>query len=106
MSSSSRRAIQGRQPQGVGEEIAYTLTTTPWGASPTSVSLTVRDVTDAQPGADVTATVAPGSCTVAGDVITTPLIKSLTVAHVYRVELAFRCGAQKFVAWFELEAEY
>ncbi len=40
------------------------------------------------------------------NVITTPLIKSLTVNHIYRVEIGFRCGSQKFVAWFELEAEY
>lgn len=106
MSSSVRRAIQGRQPQGVQEEIAYTLTSTPWGSSPTLASFAVLDTTSSQPGTDVTTTVAPGTPTIVGDVITTPLIKDLTVDHIYRVELGFRCGAQKFVAWFELEAEY
>ena len=106
MSSSTRRAIQGRQPQGIGEEIAYSLTTTPWGSSPTLASFAVLDITTALPGTDVTSTVAPGTPTVAGDVITTPLIQDLTVGHIYRVELGFRCGSQKFVAWFELEAEY
>lgn len=106
MSSSTRRAIQGRQPQGVQEEIAYSLTSTPWGSSPTLASWAVLDITSGQPGTDVTSTVATGTPTIVGDVITTPLIKSLTVNHIYRVEIGFRCGSQKFVAWFELEAEY
>ena len=108
MSSSIRRAQQGQLVQGSGEEIAYALTTTPWGSNPNTVVVTVYDVTAARGDenwTDVTSATTSGSGNTVGDVITTPLIKSLTRGHLYRVEIAFRTGAQRFVAWLEIRAE-
>lgn len=108
MSSSTRRIQQGQQSQGSREQIAYALTTTPWGASPNTVQVTVYDVTAARGDdnwTDVTATTTSGVVGIVGDVITTPLIIDLTPGHLYRVEIAFRTGAQRFVAWMEIRGE-
>lgn len=108
MSSSIRRVREGQQTQGSGEEIAYALTTTPWGSNPNSVSVTVYDVTAARGDenwTDVTSTTTSGTASTVGDVITTPLIVGLTPGHLYRIEIAFRTGAQRFVAWLEIRAE-
>lgn len=86
--------------QGEDESITYTLTTTPWGSSPTVDSVTVFDVTDAQETADwvdVTSTVMPvNSPTVDGDVITLSPLENLTDGHVYRIEIQFTCGTSTF----------
>ena len=103
-----RRVQQGQQPQGSREEVAYTLTTTPWGTSPTLIEVTVYDVTRARGDLDwldVTLTTTSGGVSVVGDVITTPLIVNLTPGSLYRIEIAFRTGAQRFVAWMEIRAE-
>ena len=108
MSSSTRRVQQGQQPQGSREEVAYTLTTAPWGSSPNAVEVTVYDVTAARGDdnwTDVTSTTTSGTASTVGDVITTPLIIGLTPGKLYRVEIAFRTGAQRFVAWMEIRAE-
>lgn len=90
--------------QGIDEQIAYSITTTKWGSSPTSPSVVVKDVTAAL--ADVTATVMPtGTASAAGDVITLPKLKSLTVDHIYRIEVQFTIGGNLFECWFEVEAE-
>ena len=86
--------------QGEDESIVYTLTTTPWGSSPTGVQVQVFDVTDATSQADwedVTSTVMPvNSPTVLGNVITLSPLESLTNGHTYRIEIAFTCGASEF----------
>jgi len=76
--------------QGADEKVAYTLTTTPWGSTPTSVSLKVYDESDSD--ADVTDDVTTGSSSTSGDVITWPYIDSLTAGTVYRAELNFTTG--------------
>lgn len=108
MSSSIRRVREGQQPQGSREEIAYALTTTPWGSNPNTVEITVFDVTAARGDEnwiDVTSTTTSGTLTVVGDVITTPLIVNLTPGRLYRVEIVFRAGVHRFVAWMEIRAE-
>jgi hypothetical protein len=108
MSSSTRRVQQGQQPQGSREEVAYTLTTTPWGSSPNAVEVTVYDVTAARGDdgwIDVTSTTTSGAVSILGDAITTPLVVGLTPGSLYRIEIAFRTGAQRFVAWMEIRAE-
>lgn len=79
--------------QGTGEIITYTLTTTPWGATPTAVSIIVYDITDTTDEADwvnVTATVMPvNSPSVVGDVITFSPLKLLTDGRLYRAEINF-----------------
>lgn len=76
--------------QGRDEEKVYSLTTTPWGSSPTNVVITAYDASASF--ADVTSTVLSGSPSVSGDVITLPTLKSLTLGHWYRVEMMFTAG--------------
>lgn len=91
--------------QGADEQIAYRLTTTPWGSSPTSVAVVAYDITtDAR--TDVSSTVLSGSAGVVGDVITLPVMKSLTAEHVYRVEIKFTCSGNVFEAILIVNAKY
>lgn len=98
-----REVAEGVQLQGVDEQIVYTLTTTNWGSSPTSVSMVVKDESSAD--TDVTSTVTSGSISVSGNVITLKTIKSLTVNHSYRVEVQFTSGSNVFEAFFRIKAE-
>lgn len=92
--------------QGVDEIIAYTLTTTPWGSSPSSVAVVVKDVTKGETLTDVTNTVMPtNSPSVSGDVITLSPLKLLTVDHKYRVEVKFTCSGNVFEAFAHVLAE-
>jgi len=76
--------------QGRDEQIVYALPTTPWGSSPTTVSVTAYDASASF--ADVSSTVLSGSPSVSGDVITFPVLKSLSMGHIYRVEIKFTTG--------------
>lgn len=99
----SRAIIEDVQKQGVDEEIVYTITTTPWGSSPTSPSAVVKDLSD---DSDVTSTVMPaGSASAAGDVITLPVLKSLTAGSRYRVEVKFTVSGNVLECWFEVRGE-
>ena len=51
MNTDIRKVKESPLVQGVDERIAYTLTTTPWGSSPSSPSVVVKD----EDGTDVTA---------------------------------------------------
>jgi hypothetical protein len=99
----SREVTEGRQPQGVDEEVAYTFSTTTYGGSPTSVSFKVYD--DSDSFADVTSTVCPGSASVVGDIITLPKLKLLTLNHLYRVEVKFTAGGNVWEPYFTVLAE-
>ena len=99
----SREVSQGEQRQGVDEQIIYTLTTTNWGASPTTVSVVAKDMTNNE--LDVSTTVLSGSASVNGNIITLPILKSLTEDHRYRVEVKFTSGTSIFEAYFYVLAE-
>ena len=75
--------------QGADESIAYAITTTPWGSTPTNLAMVVYDITEADAPVDVTSTVVEGTITASGDVITTKRIRLLTLGHKYRVEVLF-----------------
>lgn len=75
--------------QGADESIAYGITTTPWGSTPTSVTMAVYDITEADSPVDVTSTVVTGTVSTSGDVITTKRIRQLTLGQKYRVEVLF-----------------
>lgn len=93
MNDQSREIKESPIWQGVDEQIAYTLTTTPWGSTPTSPTVVIKDST----GADVSGTVMPsGSPSVAGDVITTPIVKSLTAGARYTMEIKFTISSNVF----------
>lgn len=99
----SRQVNEGRQIQGVDEKVVYSITTTPWGSGPINVSVTVKDVTANL--LDVTASVTTGSPSVSGDVVTLPKIQSLTVRHLYRVEVKFDVQGNTLEPYFEIQAE-
>jgi len=101
--STVREVSEGRQVQGVDEEIVYTLTTTNWGSDPSSPSVVVKDLSAAS--ADVTSTVTSGDASASGDVVTLPTIKSLTQDHIYRVEVKFTCSGSVYEAYFLIDAE-
>jgi hypothetical protein len=95
----SREIVEGEQIQGTDEEITYSLTTTPWGSSPSAIVVKVYDTYLSY--TDVTATVMPvGTATAVGDVITLPELKALTEGHVYRVEVKFDAASNTFEAFF------
>jgi hypothetical protein len=99
----SREVKESPLRQGVDEEIAYKLTTTPWGSSPGTVSVAAYDVTTTR--TLVTSTVLSGSASVSGDVITTPVVKSLTADSVYRIEIKFTCSGNVFETFLIINAE-
>ena len=99
-----RAAKESPYVQGVDEQIPYEITTTPWGSSPTGVSVVAKEVTNAL--FDVTATVFPvNSPTVSGDVITLSVLRSLTAEKVYRIEVKFTTGTTVWETYAEVRAE-
>lgn len=100
----SREAKEGEQEQGVEESIAYSVTTTPWGSSPSSVVVKAYNITSGA-RTDVTSTVMPaGSASVVGDVITLPNLTALTADYVYRVEVKFTSGSNIYETYFIVNA--
>ncbi|MBN1814704.1 MAG: hypothetical protein JXA14_22885 [Anaerolineae bacterium] len=88
MDSDDRVVVEGPLYQGEDEGIYYSITTTPWGSSPTNVSVVVKDVH--QSYEDVTDEVMPsGSPSVDGDVITLPKLRNLERNHWYVIEVKF-----------------
>ena len=101
----TREIVESPMIQGVDEQIAYTLTTTQWGSSPGTISVKVYDVTD-DARTDVTTTVMPtNSPSAVGDVIALSVLKLLTVAHTYRVEVKFTCSGNVFEPYCRILAE-
>lgn len=100
---SVRKVIESPLVQGVDEQIIYTLTTTPWGSSPGSISVVAKDATSAL--VDVSSTVLSGSASAVGDLIVLPKLKSLTEKHLYRIEVKFTCSSNVFETYFEVVAE-
>lgn len=82
-----RGVAEGTQYQGADEELAYSVTTTNWGSSPTNVAVKAYDE---HTGTDVTTTVFPtNSPSVAADVITLSPLKALTLGNSYRIDVKF-----------------
>jgi hypothetical protein len=89
---------------GQDEKLTFTLTVTPWGSSPSSVSVKVFDVTDGG-YTDVSSTVLNGSPAVDGDVITLPSVEDLVAGHVYRLEILFMSGGNTFECYAVVRGE-
>lgn len=96
-----RRVKESPLKQGVDEQIAYELTTTPWGSSPSSPSAAIYD-SDRN---NVTTTCMTGSASANGDVITTPLVHSLKAGERYRMEIQFTVSGNVFEAWTYIDGE-
>ena len=91
--------------QGADEKIARSVTVTSWGTTPTDVTVKTYDLSGATP-TDVSATVHTGAPSVAGDVITTPLIGGLVAGRAYRVEIKFTASnGNTFEPFFIIAAE-
>lgn len=73
--------------QRPNETVPYTIITTRWGSNPANVTAVLYDVSDDE--VDVSATCLLGTVSVAGDVITLPLIRDLTKEHLYWLECEF-----------------
>jgi hypothetical protein len=89
---SIREIKEGKQEQGIEEEITYTLAVpTSWGTptgTPTVKGYSTNEVTGAY--TDVTSTIFPvGAASVLLQVITLPEMKALTADVLYRVEVKF-----------------
>ena len=102
--SNIREIKEGLQYQGADETIVYTLTTTPWGSTPSSTAAKIYAV-DGDTLTDKTTTQMTGATSVTGDIITLPTIKSLVAGTLYRVEIVFTCSGNVFEAFAELQAE-
>jgi hypothetical protein len=102
-----REVNEGKQYQGMREVVIYTVTTTPVGDSPSSVSVAVKDITISVTGAQtVTTTVMPaGSPSVNGNVITLPPLRALTAGHVYRVEITGTIDGNALEHYVDVEAQ-
>ena len=100
-----REIVEGTIEQGADEQIIYSLTITPWGSSPTSISCKVYDITE-NTRTDVTTTVMPTNSPVAtGDVIALSPLKLLTAGNTYRVEVKFTAGGNVFEAYAIVQAK-
>lgn len=104
--TAKREIVEGLQYQGVDETIAYSLTTTPWGSSPSSISVKVYSIAGTGARTDVTSTVMPtGTASTNGDVITLPALTGLTDGTLYRVEVKFTCSGNVFEAYAYVKGE-
>ena len=101
--ATTREVKEGLQYQGPDEELAYTITSTPWESTPTSPTAKAYDEDNSD--ADVTVTVLSGSASASGDVITTPIVKSLTLGRTYRIEVKFTVGTNVWEPWFRIKAK-
>lgn len=101
MNVQDRRIKESPLYQGEDEQVAYSLTTTPWGSSPTNVSVVVKD----EDGNNVTSSVTSGNASVVGDVITLPMIQGLTAGEDYRVEIKFTIGGNVMETWVVIKAQ-
>lgn len=98
-----REVQEGKQYQGADESISYTLDVSAIGSSPSSVSVVVKDVTNA---ATVTSTVMPtNSPTVAGNVITLSPLKFLTAGVLYRVEVKYTVSGNILESYFYVQGQ-
>lgn len=91
--------------QGPNESIAYSITTTPWGSGPSSVSCYLYDVTDTSSDVNVTSTKLSGSVSTTSDVITTPNVVSLVAGHMYRMDVRFTSGTNIYEAIVRIRCE-
>lgn len=93
----------GTVTQGENESVIYTVLTTNWGGSPTSLGHDVFDEHDL--ATSLKATLMPGTPTASVDTITLPALSGLTAGVTYRVTVAFTSGGSSFEAFFRVHGE-
>jgi len=72
----------------------------------TSPVVTLYDITDGEPGTDVSSTNLSGSPTFASLVMTLPLITALTKDHIYLLRARGSGGGGTYEAWGEVRGEF
>lgn len=98
-----REVAEGVQIQGENEAIQY-----PIACNPAAVSVALVRVIDVASGTNVTATVMPtGTATIAddGDTIVLPILRALTRARMYRVEVRYSDGINTIEPFFRVYCE-
>jgi hypothetical protein len=68
--------------------LAYTVTTTPWGSTPSGITCTLLNVTDSDNPTSAAVSLS-GSVSAAGDVITTKTVSGLTLTNNYKLSVLF-----------------
>ena len=101
--SNIREIKEGLQYIGEDETIVFTLTTTPWGSSPSSPSAKIYEI-NGDTLTDVSDDCMTGSAAAVNDVITLPAI-NCTAGTDYRVEVQFVVSGNTFEAFAELKCE-
>jgi len=96
----SREVTEGLLRQGVDEQVRYTI-----AATPPPVTVGPVTVTDETLGEDVTATVASGAASIQAGAILLPVLKSLQVGHLYRVEVQYTDGFSTLEPYFRVQGE-
>jgi hypothetical protein len=100
---SMREVVEGVQVQGEDEEIAYTLDISDVGTNPTHITVVAKNTATDQ---DVSATVLEGDPSlVSPTLIKLPVLKSLTRAQEYRIEIKFTVMGQVLEHYFIVECE-
>jgi len=92
--------------QGIDETVIYSVDMTALGTPTTPTAKAWKVITDAN-YTDVTTTIMPtGSCSVSGNTITLPGVKSLSLKNTYRIVItAAYSGGNTLSAYFDIEAE-
>jgi hypothetical protein len=91
----------GQTTQRPNESVAYTVDVSEVGSSPSVDSVTAYE-NDGGDWTDKTATVLNGSASVSGDVITTPLVESLTDGLRYHIIIKYTIGGETYEDFFEI----
>ncbi len=104
---SIREITEGEQIVGLDETPIFTLTTTNWGSTPTSVTVTsAKYDSSADTYTDNTSAVfASGSVSIAGDVITLKPMSPQAVGDIYYIEIQFTSASSVWeaFAWVRVE---
>jgi len=87
--------------QGEDERIAYPLDTIPWGGYDSGAAVVLKD----EDGNDISLTNLSGLVSVAGDVITTPLVINLKHGGVYRLEILWVKSSNTLETFCEIIGE-
>lgn len=106
MATMDLEIVESPLPQSAGDSVTYTLTTTPWGSSPSAPSAAIYSYNpETQAYTDVTSSNMTGTASVASDIVTLPVISGLTAGTKYRVEVDFTISGNIFRTHFWIEAE-
>lgn len=101
----SREIVESPVRQGEDETIAYTITTTPWGAGTmVANSTTLYDITE-RTWADKSSTMLSGSNSSTSTTFTSKQVTGLTPGRTYRLEFNFDIDSDTFEAYMIIEAE-